>query len=181
MAKDTGSSIATLLAVLFSLLIFCSPFGLSNALGESRQIPVLKVTASSDGTESKDWPHHPEMAVDGNTYTCWASSANDQIGSWLEFFFKERVTVSSMGIVNGWIPLNYPDFFPQNHRVKQMTVVSDNGASETFVLEDTNKIQKILLKTKRMTKTLKIKIDAIYKSEQSKNPWVTISEIFFYE
>jgi len=181
MTKDKISSKTILFVILFSVLIFYAPFGLSAAQGETKQIPVLKVTASSDGTKSsKEWPHHPEMAIDGNTYTCWASSTNDTIGSWLKFSFKGQAKVSGMEIVNGWIPKDYPNFFSQNHRAKKITAIFDDGSQETFVLEDTNKPQRILLKKKRMTKTVKISIDAIYQAEQVEEPWVTISEIFFY-
>jgi hypothetical protein len=182
MTKDKGSSKTILFVIIFSLFIFYAPFGLSDAQGGNRQIPVLKVTASSDGTQSpKMWPHHPEMVVDGNIYTCWASSTKDTIGSWLKFFFKERVNVSSIAIVNGWIPRDYPNFFSQNHRAKKITAIFDDGSQEIFVLEDTNKVQRILLKTKRITRTIKIRIDAIYQAEQAEEPWVTISEISFYE
>jgi len=182
MTEDKSLSKKILVVIILSLFIFYSPFGLSDAKGENRQIPVLKVTASSDGTKSpKEWPHYPEMVVDGNIYTCWASSAKDTIGSWLEFFFKEQVNLSSIEIVNGWIPMNYPNFFSQNHRAKIVTTIFDDGSQETFVLKDTNKIQRILLKTKRITKTIKIRIDAIYQAEQAEEPWITISEIFFFD
>jgi hypothetical protein len=182
MTRDKVSSkTISLFVIIFVSFIFYAPFGLSNAKGENRQIPVLKVIASSDGTKSPDWPHHPEMVVDGNIYTCWASSRDDTIGAWLKFFFKEQVNLSSIEIVNGWIPMNYPNFFSQNHRAKIITTIFDDGSQETFVLEDTNKPQRIFLKTKRITKTIKIIIDAIYQAEQGEDPWVTISEISFYE
>ena len=181
MTKDKISSKTILFIIIFSLLIFYAPFGLSAAQGETKQIPVLKVTASSDGTKSpKEWPHHPEMVVDGDTYTCWASSTSDTIGSWLKFFFKEQAKISGVEIVNGWIPKDYPNFFSQNHRAKKITAIFDDGSQETFILKDTNTPQKILLKKKRITKTIKIRIDDIYKTEQSDEPWVTISEIIFY-
>ena len=144
-------------------------------------MPVVKVTASSDGTQSEKWPHHPEMVVDGDTYTCWASSANDIISSWLNFEFKERVAVSGIAVINGWIPRNYPDFFPSNHRAKQIILLFDDGSQETVVLKDTNENQRYLLKERKNTKFLKMQIDKIYESEKGENPWVTISEISFFQ
>ena len=178
MKKDNSPS--KTLIFIYSLLVVFSPLGLSDAMSQGIPIPVLTVTASSDGTVSPEtWPHNPDMTVDGNIYTAWASSANDTIGSWLLYSFKEPVSLSSIIIINGWVPEGFPNFFSQNYRAKKITLVSDDGSMTSFELKDTNKIQRISLQTK--TKTIKISIDDIYPAELSENPWVTISEVLFYE
>jgi hypothetical protein len=102
------------------------------------------------------------------------------VGSWLKFEFKERVIVSGLEIINGWIPQNYPDFFQYNHRAKQITIIFDDGSQELFTLEDNNGDQKILFKERKLTKFVKVQIDKIYQATKSGEPWVTISEISFY-
>jgi hypothetical protein len=181
MIKNKLSSRSSISIVLISYIILCSPFAQGIANSQNNQVSVLKVTASSDGTQSEKWPHHPEMVVDGNRYTCWASSSTDIISSWLNFEFKEPIILSSIEIINGWIPLNYPDFFQKNHRAKQITITFDNGSQEIFTLEDNNDKQRFSLKNKIFTKFIKVKIDKIYQSQQGEIPWVTISEISFYK
>lgn len=144
------------------------------------QAQVEKVTASSDGTlNEKDWPHHPAMAIDGDLNTCWASSTKDTVGSWLKFTFAAKTEIDQIQLVNGWVPQGYPDFLSQNHRVKKITLLYDNGKKETFHLSDRNVVQTFAPAHAGKTKSVTVRIDEIYPASSGDQPWVTISEVTF--
>jgi hypothetical protein len=145
-------------------------------------IQVQAVTASSDGTENAaKWPHSPQMAIDGDLKTCWASSPKDTIGAWLKFDFGSKHSVGLIKIVNGWIPEGYPDFFTQNHRAKKITLFYDNGKKESFDLQDNNDIQELWPALADETQHITLRVDEIYPAvSPSKKTWVTISEVQFF-
>jgi F5/8 type C domain len=163
-------------------LLAAGPLLQANPPPDMSPIQVQAVTASSDGTEnSAKWPHHPEMVIDGNPKTCWASSATDTIGAWLKFDFGSKKSVGRIEIVNGWIPEGYPDFFTQNDRAKKITLLYDNGKMETFDLRDNNDIQALSPVLAGETQHITLRVDEIYPAvSTSDKPWVTISEVKFF-
>ncbi|MGA3006929.1 MAG: discoidin domain-containing protein [Opitutaceae bacterium] len=164
------------------LLIIAPLLAASPATAGPVQVKVTQVTASSDGTSNpQKWPHNPLMAVDGNTKTCWASSPNDTIGAWLKFNFDGPRNIAQIQIVNGWIPEGYPNFFTQNHRLKKITLLYGNGKKEAFELRDNNDIQILSPAFADKTKSVTLRVDAIYPADSSSsNAWVTVSEVTFF-
>ena len=144
-----------------------------------RQVKVVQVAASSDGTQSTEWPHHPTMAVDGDPNTTWATTSNDTVGAWLKFRFDVRTRIDQIRIINGWIPKDYSDFFTQNHRAKKITLIDDNGKQQSFELKDTNDVQSVS-PSLGDTEFLTLRIDEIYPATKGGEPSLTISEVAFF-
>ena len=106
-------------------------------------------------------------AFDGDIATSWQDGvAGYGEGEWLMAEAYDLQTVSSITIWNGYQNSKYPHLYADNGRVKNITVIWENG-QQSFVLKDVKEAQTFHFDTTVVTRYIKIRIDSVYPGERS--------------
>lgn len=113
-------------------------------------------------------------AFDNNKRTSWQDGVDGYgIGEWLLAYSFSKQQVSSIIIRNGYqCPQNNANLFNKNSRVKQITVIHDEG-KQTFTLRDTRGDQKLTFTKPVNTESIKIVIDSVYEGDNYDDTCIT--------
>ncbi|NLN01998.1 MAG: discoidin domain-containing protein [Lentisphaerae bacterium] len=147
---------------------------------QTNRVHVRSVAASS--TAGADYA--ATNLCDGLDGTCWAAAASETNGAWFEIELERPVRLSSLRIVNGWVPdAQHRTHYPVNHRVRRFDVATDAGERAHLDVEDHNDPQFIRPAFGRPVRRLRFTVGAIHESEvvdMEDPPWLNLSEITFY-
>jgi hypothetical protein len=122
---------------------------------------------------------------DGLDGTCWAAATNDVRGAWVEIELERPAWLSSLRLVNGWVPdEKQRTHYPVNHRVQRLDVTTDTGEKALFDVEDHNDPQYLRPVFRKPVRRLRFTVVEIHESEVvdfEDPPWLNLSEITFFE
>lgn len=141
-------------------------------------LPISKVSASDFTRTRRPGIYSPLNVFDGDSSTAWQVS-HAGVGHWIRFDFSQDVTLSRLGLVSGYdkvLPDRWGDRWPLNNRV-QSILVSWDGGSQTFRLEDVRSLQSLDMGGV-VTSFLEIEIRGIFTGSQWND--TLISEIELY-
>jgi hypothetical protein len=148
---------------------------------QTNRVAARALAASS----TADAEHAATNLCDGINGTCWAAATNDVRGAWVEIELERPTRLSSLRLVNGWIPdEKWRTHYPVNHRVQRLDVTTDTGEKALFDVEDHNDPQYLRPVFRKPVRRLRFTVVEIHESEVvdfEDPPWLNLSEITFFE
>ncbi|NLF38516.1 discoidin domain-containing protein, partial [bacterium] len=148
---------------------------------QTNRVTVRTVAASS----TADAAYAVTNLCDGRDGTCWAAATNEAQGAWVEIELDRPARLSSLRLVNGWVPDEKRlTLYPINHRVKQLDVATDAGERALLDVEDHNDPQFLRPAFRKPVRRLRFTVTEIHESESinpEDPPWLNLSELTCYE
>lgn len=148
---------------------------------QTNRVAARAVAASS----TADAAYAATNLCDGRDGTCWAAATNEAQGAWVELDLDHPARLSSLRLVNGWVPDGKQlTLYPINHRVKQLDVATDTGERALLDVEDHNDPQFIRVAFRKPVRRLRFTVTEVHESEvidPEDPPWMNLSEITLYE
>lgn len=148
---------------------------------QTNRVAVRALAASSTAAAA----YAVTNLCDGRDGTCWASTTNEAQGAWIEIELDRPARLSSLRLVNGWVPdEKQRTLYPINHRARQLDVETDAGERALLNVEDHNDPQVLRVAFRKPVRRLRCTVTEIHESEVidfEDPPWLNLSEITFYE
>lgn len=111
----------------------------AGATGGWFEIRSISARASSTLPPSRVAAYGPDRATDGSWTTVWVEgAAGDGVGEWIEVGLRSAVTVSKVGLVNGY---GKGTRYLENARIKDAVLQFSDGSTRAIHLTDSNEMQ----------------------------------------
>lgn len=141
-------------------------------VSENTQNIVISSYEASSTLTAEGYDYSVNQLYDQNYSTCWTEGVEgDGIGQTVTVNFESRVKINTLNIVNGYNKTY--DLYQKNNRVKKVTLIFDDGSEETVELKDSFNISQSISFTEKQTKTVKVRIDEVYKGTKYEDTCLT--------
>lgn len=128
-----------------------------------------KVT-SSGFLKGTNEDYRDDYMIDHDPYTWWTPNPNrNGQGAWIELQFDQTIPMEGFEVWGGSHNPEYPKFgniYKLNNRVKMGVCEFSDGTSINFELKDVDSWQWVKFDTTIMTKSIRLKINEVYKGEK---------------